>query len=140
MEYRRFNDTYVMRIARGEEVMTQIAELCRKEKILFASVEGIGAADKVVMGLYNVEEQQYHKTELTGEMEITSLLGNVSEMNGEPYLHIHINVADANGRAFGGHLNEAVISATGEIFIRCIEGHAGRAHDEETGLNLYRFD
>ena len=140
MEYRKFNDTYIVRIQRGEEILTQLTELCRKEKITLAAVEGIGAADRVVMGLYNVEEQVYHKTELTGEMEITSLLGNISEMNGGPYLHLHINVAGADGITRGGHLNEAVISATCEISIRCIDGHVGRERSEEIGINLYKFD
>ena len=140
MEYRKFNDTYVVRLARGEEILTQVMKLCRDENIKLAAVEGIGAADRVVMGLYNVEEKVYHKTELTGEMEVTSILGNVSEMNGQPYLHLHINVSGADGIARGGHLNEAVISGTCELFVRCIEGHVGRAHEDLTGLNIYAFD
>ena len=40
----------------------------------------------------------------------------------------------------GGHLNEARISATCEIFVRRIEGHVGRMRDAVTGLNLYKFD
>ena len=84
MEYRKFNDTYVVRLARGEEILTQVMKLCRDEDIKLAAVEGIGAADRVVMGLYNVEEKVYHKTELKGEMEVTSILGNVTEKDGEP--------------------------------------------------------
>ena len=54
-------------------------------------------------------------------MEITSLVGNVSQMDGEVYLHIHVNIADENNNVFGGHLTSAVISATGEIIIDIIK-------------------
>ncbi len=46
-------------------------------------------------------------------MEITSLVGNISQMNGEVYLHIHINLANEENKVFGGHLTSAIISATG---------------------------
>ena len=72
-------------------------------------------------------------------MEITSLLGNVSQMNGEVYLHLHITLADENYNVHGGHLTSAVISATGEIIIDTIDGIVDREFDEEVGLNLFKF-
>ncbi|MBQ9827664.1 MAG: DNA-binding protein [Lachnospiraceae bacterium] len=140
MEYRRFGDTYVVRLQKGEEIASSLAELCRNEGIKLAAVEGIGAADHLVIGLYDVGTRVYHKTEFNGPMEITSLLGNVSRKDGEVYLHLHINVCDTEMNVIGGHMNECRIGATGEIFIREIPGEVERLLDEEeTGLNLYRF-
>ena len=141
MEYRKFADTYIVRLDRGEEVGACLTALCQKEKIRLGSIEGLGAADHVVMGLYSVEERQYHKVERNEPMEITSLLGNVSEKDGEVYLHIHINVCDESMSVTGGHLNECRIAATCELFIRVLDGQVGRKLDEAvTGLNLYEFD
>ncbi|MBR5730501.1 MAG: DNA-binding protein, partial [Firmicutes bacterium] len=124
MEYRRFGDTYVVRLQRGEEILTKLMELCRSENIRLAHIEGLGAAGKVTVGCYNVEEKHYYKSQYEGgTFEITSLTGNVSEMNGEPYLHVHMSFAGEDGIGHGGHLNEAVIAATAEIFVRCIDGH-----------------
>ena len=140
MEYRRFGDTYVVRIQRGEEILEQLTALCKAENIRLASIEGLGAAGRVTVGCYNVEEKHYYKSTYEGStFEITSLTGNVSEMNGEPYLHIHISFAGEDNVGRGGHLNEAVIAATAEIFVRVIDGHVGRAKDPVTGLNLYDF-
>ena len=63
-------------------------------------------------------------------------------MNGKPYLHVHVNAADAAGRAYGGHLKSVRISGTAEIVLTVIEGHVGRKKDEitDTGLNLFSFD
>jgi len=141
MEYRRFGDTYVLRVDRGEEVVGKLLEMCSSEGIKLASVTGLGAADRVVMGLYNVSEQKYHQTILEGgEYEITSIVGSISEKDGKPYHHLHINAAGEDGITHGGHLNEVRISATCELIVRCIEGHVGRMQDSVTGLNIYCFD
>ncbi|MCR5607292.1 MAG: DNA-binding protein [Treponema sp.] len=139
MEYRQFGDTFVVRLNRGEEIITELTALCKKENIELASVQGIGAADLATIGLYNVSEKFYHKTQLKGAMEISSLLGNITTMNGETYLHLHINLCDENMNIRGGHLNECRISATGEIIVTKINGNVDRIKDNETGLNIFKF-
>lgn len=141
MEYRQFGDDYVVRLDRGEEVVSCLSEICSREGIRLGMVQGLGAADRVVIGLYDVGSRIYHKTTLEGPMEITSLAGNISRKDGAPYLHLHINVCDQQMHVLGGHLNECRISATAEIFIRSMAGEVGRRLDEAvTGLNLYQFD
>lgn len=140
MEFRKFDDTYVVRLDRGDEIIASLTELCEKENIALGSIEGLGAADHVVVGLYNVGKKEYHKTEFNGPMEITTLTGNVSRKDGEVYLHIHINLCDEQMRLLGGHLNECRISATCELFVRAISGQVNRRFDADgVGLNLYDF-
>jgi len=100
MEYRRFGDKYVVRLNRGEEILESLKKLCKDENIKLGRVTGIGATNKATVGLFNVETKEYHSTELTGDMEITNLSGNISQMNGEVYLHLHITVCDEENRAF----------------------------------------
>ncbi len=142
MDYRRFGNTVVVRIDRYEEVMEKLAEICEKEGILLGSISGLGAASFVEMGLYDVEKKAFTGTILEQPLEVTSLIGRVTEMGGKPYLHVHIGVADAAGKAYGGHLKKCVIGGTAEIFIQAADGHVGRKEDwfSETGLNLYHFD
>ncbi|MDD5939529.1 MAG: DNA-binding protein [Lachnospiraceae bacterium] len=142
MEYRRFGSKVVLRIDRGEEVVSTILQVCEKEQIRCASVLGIGAADHVEFGLYNVAQQHYNKTELNEPLEITSLAGSITQMDGKVYQHLHINVADENGAVHGGHLNSARISGTCEIVLDLIDGEVGRRKDwiTGTGLNLFAFD
>ena len=140
MEYRKFNETYVIRMDRGEEIVSSLIAFCRKENVTLATVEALGAADHVVIGLYDVDARQYHKHTFDGPMEITSLLGSISTKDGEPYLHLHINLCREDMSVIGGHLNECRISATCEMIVRKIEGIVERKLDEEvTGLNLYQF-
>ena len=141
MEYRRFADTYVVRLDRGDEVIQSLTELCEVEQIALGEITGLGAADHAVVGLYHVADRRYQKQELSGPMEITSLVGNISQKDGAVYLHIHINLCNEKMQVYGGHLNACRISATGEFMVRRIEGSVGRRLDlKETGLNLYLFD
>lgn len=140
MEYRKFDDTYVIRMDRGEEIVTSLTDFCRKEAVELGSVQALGAADRVVVGLYDVGTHEYHKRTFEEPMEITSLVGSISTKEGAPYLHLHINLCRADMSVIGGHLNECRISATCEMIVRQINGCVERKLDEDvTGLNLYEF-
>ena len=139
MQYRVFGDTYVVRLQRGEEVLACLRELCEKESISLGTVSAIGAVNHVVVGVYRVDEQKYVANTFDGVMELTSLMGNITEKDGEPYLHLHATFGDLTGKVIGWHLNEAVVSATCELFVRKVEGHVGRRLDPETGLNIFDF-
>ena len=41
--------------------------------------------------------------------------------------------------AYGGHLNEAIVSATAEIVVTMLPGKVDRVKSEETGLNVWKF-
>lgn len=140
MEYRRFDDTYVIRMDRGEEIVASLTDFCQEEGLLLGTVEAIGAADHAVIGLYNVEERRYFKSVFDEPMEIIHLGGNISEKDGKPYIHLHIALCNEQMQMIGGHLNECRIAATCEMAVRVVRGQVGRALDEAvTGLNLYRF-
>ena len=139
MEYRKFNDTYVIRLNKGEEVIESLKNLCRDEDIKLAEITGLGASDFVEIGVFNIYTKEYNTKVFEGMFEITSLVGNVTRKDGEVYLHIHINFGDEEGLVKGGHLVKSKISATSEIILRKIDGEVGRKLDEEIGLNLLNF-
>ncbi|WP_132250340.1 PPC domain-containing DNA-binding protein [Natranaerovirga pectinivora] len=139
MEYKRFNNSVVIRIDPKEEVVECIKAICDKEQIKAGSYTGLGAADEITVGLFNTKEKKYYSKTFSGDYEITSLVGSVSTMNGETYLHTHINISDVEMNVFGGHLNKAVISGTCEIVLTIIDGQVEREFNEQIGLNLYKF-
>ncbi len=139
MEYKKFGNDFVVRLNKGENVIESLKELCKKEDILLAEITGLGASDKVEIGVFNVNTKEYKTKVFEGMFEITSLVGNVTRKDGEVYLHIHINFGNEDGVVFGGHLVESRISATSEIIVRKIDGNVGRKLSEEIGLNLLSF-
>ena len=139
MEYRKFDDTYVVRLNKGEEVIESLKDLCKNENIELAEITGLGASNLVEIGLFNVNTKEYNTKIFEGMFEITSLIGNVTRKDGEVYLHIHINFGDEEGLIKGGHLVRSIISATSEIVVRRINGKVGRKLSNEIGLNLLEF-
>lgn len=139
MEYRIFNDTAVLRVDKGEEIIASLLKFQKESGFRTAIVQGIGAVNQVEAGLFLTAQKRYVSQIKAGDMEIVSLEGTLSEKNGAPYAHLHIAVADQTGTVWGGHLNRATISATAELTVRKINGCVDRTFSEEIGLNLFDF-
>ena len=139
MEYRRFENTIIARLDKGEEIIEQVKKIALRENISLASVQALGAVDQFTVGVFKTEEKEYLANEFQGSFEIVSLTGTINTMQGEFYCHLHMSAGNEKGEVFGGHLNRAVISATCEMVITVIDGKVDRYHDEEIGLNLFRF-
>ncbi|DAC72127.1 MAG TPA: DNA-binding protein [Thermoplasmata archaeon] len=139
MNYKQWNNKVVVRIDKGEELVDNLKTICKKLDIKLGSIVGIGAADKITVGLMNTKTKKYQSKEFTGDHEIASLAGNITTMNGEVYLHLHIVICNVEHKAIGGHLSSAVISATFEGIIDIIDGQVTREFNDEIGLNLFKL-
>ena len=139
MKYKIFGDTAVVRPEIGEDIGEQLILLAKKEGITLGSVTGIGAVDDVTVGVFDLEKKDYNHYRFTGNREITSLVGNITEMNGEPYVHLHITCAAQGGEVVGGHLLHSRISMTGEIFVKIIVGKVDREREENLRINLLKL-
>ncbi|MEN6462474.1 MAG: PPC domain-containing DNA-binding protein [Syntrophomonas sp.] len=139
MKFKQFGSKYVVSIARGEEIVESLRQLCSDQHIKLGSMVGIGAVNRASIGVFEIATGEYHTRELSGDMEITNLTGNISTLNGEVYLHIHISLSDSSYQTLGGHLNSAYVSGACEIIIDAIIGEVGREVDPDVGLNLFKL-
>jgi hypothetical protein len=139
MEYRKFDNTYLVRMDRGEEILEQVKVLALKENIKLATVQALGAVNDFTVGVFRTSEKKYDANSFQGNYEIVSLTGTINTMNGEFYTHLHMSAGDETGRVVGGHLNRAMVSATCEMVVTVIPGTVDRAFSEEIGLNLLKF-
>ena len=139
MEYRKFNNTIVARIDKGEEILEKIKEIATKENIKLANINALGATNDFTVGVFKTGEKKYYSNNFKGDFEIVSLTGTINTMNGEFYSHIHMSAGNDKGEVFGGHLNRAIVSATCEMVINIIDGTVDREFNENIGLNLFKF-
>lgn len=139
MEYRKFGESYVVRLDPGDEIVDSMLSLASAEKLTLASISGMGAVNQVTLGIFCPDTKQYQANIFRADFEIVSLTGNLTSHNGRPYAHLHMAVGDCAGRVYGGHLNRAVVSATAEIVVRSMDGIVERAPNSEIGLNLMHF-
>ena len=139
MEYRRFENTCIVRIDPGEEILEQVKVLAEREHIKLATVQALGAINDFTVGVFDTAEKKYYANHFQGLYEIVSLWGTINTMNGDFYCHLHMSAGDDKGHVVGGHLNRAVVSATAEIIINVIPGEIDRQPDPQIGLNLMHF-
>ena len=101
MKYINYEDTYVLRLEKGEEVVESIKKLCKEEKILLAEITGLGAANLVEIGLFNVNTDASNQVKgghlvranisATGEIFIRKIAGEVGRRFDE---EIGLNLLD----------------------------------------------
>ena len=140
MDYRKFEQGYVLRLDPGEEIVGSLTRLVEQEGIQLASVSALGAANDVTIGIFNTVEKKYYSQRYQGDYEISALVGNVTSKEGEPYLHLHITIGNpVTGQVHAGHLSSATISATLELFLQVWDGQVGRKFSDTVGLNLLEF-
>lgn len=139
MKYKRFGNTVVVRMDKGEEIVEQVKQVALKENIKLAQVSALGATDDFEVGLFDTQKMQYLPNHFTGDHEIVSLTGTINTMNGEYYSHLHMSAAGKDGSVVGGHLKRAVISVTCEMVITLIDGVVDREFVAELGLNQFKF-
>lgn len=137
MHYKVIGSVIAARLDIDEEIVQSIKLLCEKLQVKSAVVHGIGAVKSAKTGIFDFESGAYKENQFDKFAELISLDGNVTEMDGEKYIHLHASFGDENGNTFGGHLKSAIIGATCELFIMTLDETIHRFHDEKTGLNLF---
>lgn len=134
MQTHKDNNKIFVRLDRGEEVLKQLKQIREKHNIENAFFQGIGAVDRVTLGNYNVESQNYKEQEFEGSFEVPNFAGNI----GPDKIHAHITVADKNFQTKAGHCSKARVSGTFEILMFTSESpELAHRHDEETGLDIF---
>ena len=83
MEYKKFNNQYVIRIDKGEEICAKLKEVAQKENIKLASIQALGAINDFTVGVFKTKEKKYYANEFKGDYEIVSLTGTINTMNDE---------------------------------------------------------
>jgi predicted DNA-binding protein with PD1-like motif len=127
---------YIVRIDQGEEIISSLKRFCTEKGITLGTLQGISAVDRAVIGWYEPGIRKYHTTTLTGDMEITALVGKITMHENAVHLHIHATLSDTGFQARGGHLSEAIVNGTCEVFIMVFDGEIARRRDDQTGLSI----
>ena len=144
MDYRKFGETYYIRIDRDDEVISSILKVCEKERIKSAIYSGIGGCKNAEIQIFHPDEGRFETESISGMLELVSLMGNIiSDEEGSLCHHTHAMFAymeNGEHKTIGGHLKSTTVLYTGEIELRpVIGGTIGRRQDEETGTGFWNF-
>lgn len=120
--------TLVLRLNPGDDLRASL-DLALKQ--------GGGEAAFVVSGIGSLRGASIrfagaaNATRIEGDLEILTLAGSLSPDGS----HLHVSVADAVGRVFGGHAAPGcTVRTTAEILVAWLpQWHFARTHDPATG-------
>ena len=134
------NNRYIVSLDNYVELMEGLMSFCKHVGIQCGQVRGIGAISEATFRMYDPATKQYVDKTFTEQMEITNITGNISQKDGEPYLHVHATCSREDYSCVGGHLLSARINGACELLVDSFgDTSVGRKYDDETGLNLYEF-
>lgn len=129
---------HLLSLRTGDDLYAAVSGFVRDHDIRAATLTFLGAVRRASLRYYNQEEKRYEDFDINKHLEVVAGTGNVSVLEGEPFVHIHAAFADAAGRAHGGHVNEGTEVFALEVTLWQLDGIAPvRQLDETTGLMLW---
>jgi predicted DNA-binding protein with PD1-like motif len=131
--------TFAIVFDKQEEVAAGLLDFAKREGITAGRLTAIGGFTDMVLGFYDRERKEYKKIPIKEQVEVLSLVGDISFDRGEPKVHAHAVIGKADGTAHGGHLLEAHVWPTLEVIIVESPAYLRRQMDEEAGLPLIRL-
>jgi hypothetical protein len=140
VRYFVLGSTYVVRLDAGERIVETLKALCERDAIGGGFFHGLGAVSEAEIGHFDPAAGAYSWLKVPGPSEIISLYGNITTAEGRPLIHAHIALGDDAFGVRGGHLKEAVVSATCEVTLVRFRDDIARTTDAATGLSKLALD
>lgn len=128
--------TFALVFEKGDEVLWTFRRFATEERILASRFTAVGALSDVVLGFFDPNEKQYQKIPIHEQVEVLSMIGDVSVDRGTVEVHAHIVVGKSDGSAHGGHLLGGHVFPTLELILVESPEYLTRRFDAETGLAL----
>jgi predicted DNA-binding protein with PD1-like motif len=132
--------TFAVVFDTGDEVATGLLAFAKEKGLAASHFTAIGAFSDVTFGFFDLGTKDYQKLQINEQVEVLSLIGDIALSKGEPKVHAHVVVGKADGTAHGGHLMEAHVRPTLEVFVFESPERLVRKIDDETGLPLIDLD
>lgn len=130
--------TIMQRLAKGEDLLSELKRVCKENDITRGSVQVIGALTRGCLGYYHQDKREYESFDFDQHLEILAGVGNVSFLDDDLFVHLHLTLSDDKCRTLGGHAMEGNLIFAAEAVITEIPGDKlTRVYDDLTGLKLW---
>lgn len=128
----------MIRLERGEAVIATLSAYCAETGIQNAVFTAIGAVKNTEIGYYGLEKREYFFKQITEDREVASMNGNVSLVDGRPFVHAHavLSACDESLSTVGGHIKECFVAVTLEVFLTPLDSTISRKQNDDVGLKL----
>lgn len=131
MKYMVFGPDYVIRLDRGDAVIGSLSSLCEQDGIGLAWFSGSGETESA--GILPTAAGDDGPLVIDGPRRMVSLTGNVSVVEGRPFIKAHAAFAGEDAVLRGGLLKEAVAGSGCEIILHRTFDRMARIKDPLSG-------
>jgi predicted DNA-binding protein with PD1-like motif len=127
---------YAIVLGKGDEVMSGLTDFARQNKVISASFTAIGAFSNAIVAWFDDSKKEFRLNPINEQVELTSMIGNITLVKGQPAVHTHMSVASSDGTVRGGHVISAFVFPTLELFMTVYPTALHKERDPATGLML----
>ncbi|HKT21753.1 MAG TPA: PPC domain-containing DNA-binding protein, partial [Nitrososphaerales archaeon] len=101
----------------GSRIPDEIVDLASRDKISTALLTAIGGVSELTVAYYDRETKTYENHEYREDLEVTSLVGNVTIKDGKPFVHAHGTFGRRDMSVIGGHVVSATVRPLMELVV-----------------------
>jgi len=116
--------------------LSAITSFARERELRATQFTAIGAFSRVVVAYFDWTTKEYRNIPIAEQVEVLSLVGDVTLEDGKPKVHAHVVIGKADATAHGGHLVEGVVRPTLEILMTETPAYLKRRFDPQSGVAL----
>ena len=120
---------FVVVLATGEEVIRQLTQFSKDQRLAASQFTAIGAFERAVVAYFDWERKRYLPIPIDEQVEVLSMVGDITLDGDSPKLHAHAVVGKRDGSAHGGHVMEGHVRPTLEVVVTELPRHLHRKHD-----------
>lgn len=132
--------TFALIFNDGDQVIASLKAFAQEQPLAASHFTAIGAFKSATLGYFDWERKDYIKIPVDQQVEVLSMVGDITINEGKPNIHTHVVLGTRDGSACGGHLIEAEVRPTLELILTESPSHLQRHFDKEAGLPLIRID
>jgi predicted DNA-binding protein with PD1-like motif len=127
---------YVVIFSRGDEALSGLTDFAQQYHVSAAHFTAIGALEGATLAWFDPPRKAYKLLPVPGQTEVASMVGDIALYHGKPVVHTHAVLGRDDGSARAGHVIEAHVSPTLEVFVTTDAADLHKKLDELTGLLL----
>ena len=128
--------SYAIILAKGDEVMSGLTDFARQNKVTSASFTAIGAFSHATVAWFDDGRKEFKLIPIKQQVELVSMIGDIALVNDQPAVHTHVALASSDGTVRGGHVINAFVFPTLELFMTVYPTALHKQLDDATGLKL----
>jgi len=128
--------TFVIVLATDDEAVKSLTSFAVNQHLAASHFTAIGAFSRAVVAYFDWSAKQYRHISIDEQVEVLSLMGDVTIEDGKPKVHAHVVLGKADATAHGGHLIEASVRPTLEIVVTETPRPLHRRFDPASGVAL----